>query len=98
LIVESPNSDLVEFSLGERGFVGDDLWGMVEILQNERLKKDVGNSLRGYFCKEGMAPRTVNIPKVRVGGESKIIGETVSIQTPKTAFTRDLLSGRTFPV
>lgn len=53
MIVESPNSDLVEFSLGERGFVGDDLWGMVEILQNERLKKDVGNSLRGYFCKEG---------------------------------------------
>ena len=84
MIVESPNSDLVGFSLGGREFVKDDLEGMVEISQSEGLKKGVGNSLRVCFRKEeGMAPQTVNIPKVRVRGESKIIGKAVSIQSPK---------------
>lgn len=84
LIVESPNSDLVEFSLGDPEFVKDDLGRMAKLLQVDRLMKDVGNSLRVCFRKEqGMAPQTVDIPTVRTRGESKIISETVSIQTPK---------------
>lgn len=84
LIVESPNSELVEFSLGDPEFVKDELGRIVKLLQVDRLMKDVGNSLRVCFRKEqGMAPQTVDIPTIRTRGESKIISETVSIQTPK---------------
>ncbi|KAG0633933.1 hypothetical protein HOY80DRAFT_574170 [Tuber brumale] len=84
LIVESPDSDLVEFSLSEHEFVADDLGRMVKLLQVERLTKDMSNSLRLCFHKkQGMAPQTVDIPTVRARGKSMIRGETIFIQTPK---------------
>ncbi|RPB02534.1 hypothetical protein L873DRAFT_1787545 [Choiromyces venosus 120613-1] len=84
LTVESPGSDIVEYSLGEHEFLQTGFERMVKILQVERFTKDMGNPLRVCFLKkQGIAPQTIDIPKIRARDESKITGETILIQTPK---------------